>query len=160
VKGQVFFRPQHIYRPLATIIDASLTPSGCDEFGRIIDGYVTLADHVRSRSRPQVSEETYWNYKRERYDDDHCISHDGECFLLLSYEEKEVFMAPNGPFCSPATLHGLILRLIPDRPKTYKMVGTFQYLLEIGLSDEERTIYPEFTNFDVENFGQEVVTII
>jgi hypothetical protein len=50
--------------------------------------------------------------------------------------------------------------LIPDRPKTYKRIGTFQYLLGIGLSDEERTIYPEFTDFDVENFGQEVVTII
>jgi hypothetical protein len=79
---------------------------------------------------------------------------------VLVHEESNQYISVDGPGFWPAMLYGLILELVPTQKNMYKRVGIFQHAVGRELFVEERAVFPEFIDFDVNNFGQDVVTII
>jgi hypothetical protein len=69
-------------------------------------------------------------------------------------------MSEHGLGRQPATLIGLILEVVPDETKTYQKIGIFEYSHGIGTSDDDPAMFPECTDFDVDDFGQGAITII
>jgi hypothetical protein len=157
---------------VATVLDASTTPVGDDSFGRVIAGCVKVAGPFRVRQSRQWRPQTGHNFLKkdaynrtidsghEAYDDGHETSHDGEAFLVLVHEKSNQYISVDGPGFWPAMLHGLILEMVSNQKNIYKRVGIFRHAVGRDLFVEERAVFPEFTDFDVNNFGQVVVTII
>jgi hypothetical protein len=57
-------------------------------------------------------------------------------------------------------LIGLIFDAVPDKTETYQRTGMFEHSHGTETSEDYPAMFPGFTDFDVDNFGREAITII
>jgi hypothetical protein len=135
--------------------------------GSIVEGHIRLFGHVRKcifRKNEDPNKRTY--PAGDWYDD-------------ATYGEREVpelrpvllpiaFSGPHSAFAKdgtvesyyPATITGLILRAVSADDDTYERIGIFTHPLGEYCTEEHSEKYPEFSDFDTDNFERQIITLV
>jgi hypothetical protein len=152
---------------IARVKDVHTTSEGPNRLGKVLHGYLCISGHLRKASRQtstwftRVFPTHTCNYPHIQYEwfdagyiDNNTRHMRDAYFFLMAYRKLE----PR----KRNSVIGLVLEPYNKEKTLWRRIGAFQHLWN-GVPDEydaPLTDYPEFNNWDPNNFERHTVTII
>jgi len=134
--------------------------------GPLLSGYVKLSAHLRPMRTGIKQLSNCCGFRLGEMCDDGChtkpqIPAKGFLLLLLRSERAVPFRSPGVQnVMVPALFVGLVLEPHASEPNTFRRFGVFKHPWGEYSTPEDLTAFPEFADFDVNNFERQEVTII
>jgi hypothetical protein len=171
---------------IANVLGVSTQPEGSDPTGRILDGRLRINGHLRRSDRTLSKRYTRhvetWSmdaldYQYEWFEEGY--HEDGsrvmeECyFFLMAYRRATTVITNDETIDVDAIKHmhvlpvghvyGLILECVDRAESVYCRIGAFKHVWGKERTFEDNPLpedYPEFLDFDPDNFERHTITII
>lgn len=131
--------------------------------GQVIEGYIRLSGHLRPHSgkdrRPRPTEAAWigdW-YDTQVYQPPELLQQER---YLVPFTSENPFKMNDETEWHAQSIRGIILEAVPGEPDTFQRLGTFTHPWGSHRTPEEVALYPEFDNFDFEDFERQVITLI
>ena len=157
----------------ASIDDASITLVTSDPFRSVVAGRISLSAHKRPAQLRFCTRPPHCRYNPgfgcvdifdHGYNSLGLRSTSGTFLLILSQRECLISCTESEdqrrtPY-RESKLFGLIHETASENPVTYKRVGMFVHPWGHYWNEEGLKAYPEFSDFDPDNFERQLVTIV
>lgn len=161
------------YTAIGRLEEIDVTPSGSDPFGCISSARLRISGHLRKAIR-QASERKIRPYsytdqsaQYEWFD----TGHEGQnfeirdmstaYFLLLAHREWAWMLDISNKSVQIEKLTGIIVEPVDDDRTTWRRIGLFDHPRGDGwIGHDYSPGYPEFDDWDPENYERHTITIV
>ncbi|KAI4622206.1 hypothetical protein J4E83_004946 [Alternaria metachromatica] len=164
------------YTAIGRLEEIDVTPSGSDPFGCISSARLQMSGHLRKAIR-QASERNVRRMPSYSCDDQGVqyewfdTGHDAEklnirdmstaYFLLLAHRERAWVLDISNNFVQTEKLTGIIVEPVDEDRTTWRRIGLFDHPRGDGWMERDYSPgYPEFDDWDPENYERHTITII